>query len=421
MIKKLYSALHELELFSAASIMFLRVSMLAGKFLLALFIAKFIGLEALGLYGLIGGASAIIQMVMRLGVFSSISRTAVNQPLNDLTQNLRHYGTGVAVLYLAALPLAIGAGWYFERMDLVILSFIIIIFEHIGMDVFTLANNIHRPKLANILLSVQSASWIYLYMILAYFYSPLRTLDAVLVFWIMGGVLTALIAAIIIRKWPWKQAFAAPLAANWYKTHIEQSWRIYLSDMISTATIYLDRYLITIFLSLELAGIYVLFWQVINAICNLVGASVLQVYRPRLILAYREEDNTQFKSLFWSSAYKTMGLTIFLSMASAIVVPFLIKFTDQPMAMQYLPLFWAMLGALLFRMGSDIGGYTLYAMHRDDLVLKAGILKLTLATISGIGALALLGIYGVIVTMIITGGGAMLYIASQWNEKRQSA
>lgn len=414
MIKPLNDLLHKLELFSAVSIMGLRVSMLAAKFLLALFIVKFIGLEALGIYGLVSGASAIIQMVMRFGVFSFISRNAVHASPEQLTHDLRHYGFGVLALYLVTLPVAIGIGLYTGKMDMIVLSFLVIVFEHVSMDVFNLTNNLHRPKLANVLLSLQSALWIYLYMALAYFYESFRTLDAVFVFWIGGGAVTTVIAAILTRNWPWRTAFSAPLSMEWYKTHVRQSWRIYLSDMISTTTIYLDRYLISIFLNLELTGVYILFWQVINAICNLVGAGVLQVYRPRLIMAHKSGQKETFNQLFRESTYKTLGLTIVLSIASGIIVPFLIRFTDQPLAMQYLPLLWMMLGALLFRMGGDICGYTFYAMHRDDLVLKSGILKLFLATFSGLAALYFLGIYGVVVAAIVTGGGAVLYAMYKW-------
>ncbi len=419
MIKKLHEALHRLDLFSATSIMSLRIGMLAGKFFLALFIVRYIGLEALGIYGLVSGASAIVQMALRLGVFSNLSRLAVNQPLEEMTQNLRHYGTGVACLYLLCLPFALAAGWYFGKIDLIILSFIVIIFEHICMDIFVLTNNLHRPKLANILLTIQSASWIYLFMAVAYLWPALRSLDAVFIFWIAGGAITTLIAAFLTREWPWSSAFTAPLCLDWYKTHITQSWRIYISDVISALTIYIDRYLITFFLSLEIAGVYILFWQVVNAICNLVGAGVLQVYRPRLILAYRHLEMDRFKQLVRDSAYRALGLTMLLSVASAMVVPFLIGFTRQPTAMEYLPLLWMMLAALLFRMGSDICAYTLYAMHRDDLVLYSGILKLSLATISGVMALVTLGVYGVVVTTVITGGGAILYTMYRWKIRKE--
>jgi len=413
----LIARLKQLDLLSAANIMGMRTGMLAGKFLLSLFIVRYIGLEALGIYGLVSGTSAIVQMVVRFGVFSNISRIAVNQPLDELTRNLRHYGVGCLFLYLLLLPVTLAAGWYFDLIWIAVLSYIVVVLEHVSLDVFVLTNNLNKPKLANMLLTLQSAGWIYLYMALAFLMPAMRNLDTVFTFWIIGGAATALIAAILTRDWPWKQAFAEKLSLSWYHLHIVKSWRIYISDMIGTVTVYLDRYLISIFLSLELVGVYILFWQVINAICNLIGAGVLQVYRPRLIAAYQESDTGKFNALFRESAYRSMGLTILLSLASALIVPFLISLTEQPMAMDYLPLFWLMLVALLFRMAADICAYTLFALHRDDLVLSSGILKLFLSAVVGTLTLLWIGIYSVVVTTIVTGGLAVLYTAMAWKKQ----
>lgn len=406
------------ELFSSLSIMGMRVSMLAAKFLLGLFIVRFIGLQAMGIFGLLGGTSAIVQMVMRGGVFSNLSRRAVGQTIEELTTNLRFYATGVIGLYLFASPFVFAAGWYFNMLDLVILSLFVIIFEHICMDIFILTNNLHRPTLANIMLSLQSSFWIYLYMGLAFFYPELRTLNWVFAFWICGGIIATTMAAVLTRHWPWKQAFVSKLHFSWYVDSIKSSWRIYIAEILGTVTIYLDRYLINIFLSLELVGVYVLFWQVINAICNLVGAGVLQVYRPRLIAAYHEKNHEKFRKLFRESGYRSLASTAFLSIGSAIVVPFLVRFTKESTAMEYLPLLWLMLFSLLFRIGGDICSYTLYAQHRDDYVLHSCILKLIVSLCVGILVMNFIGVYGVALTAMATGSVTMLYSWLVWREQK---
>lgn len=402
------------ELFSSLSIMGMRVSMLAAKFLLGLFIVRFIGLEAMGVYGLIGGTSAIVQMVMRGGIFSNLSRKAVNQPLDELTANLRFYGTGVLTLYILISPFVFLGGWYFDVLSLTILSFFVIIFEHICMDIFGLTNNLHRPGLANVMLSLQSSFWIYLYMVIAYAIPAMRSLEWIFVFWIGGGGVATVMAAILTRRWPWRQAFSRKLHFSWYPENIKNAWRIYFAEIIGTVTLYMDRYLINIFLSLEMVGIYVLFWQVINAICNLVGAGVLQVYRPKLITAYHRQDHREFRRLFRQSAYRSLGSTVALSVASAVVVPFLVGYTKEASAMAYLPLLWLMLFSLLFRMGGDVCGYTLYAQHRDDYVLHSSLMKFAASFIVGVAALNLMGIYGVVLTVMATGSVAMLYARYVW-------
>lgn len=405
------------ESFSSLGIMGLRVTMLAGKFLLGLFIIRFLGLEAMGVYGLISGASAIVQMVMRGGVFSSLSRQAVNQPLEDLTLGLRFYGTGSLCLYALSAPFILAAGWYFGMPEIAALTLAVIITEHICMDIFVLVNNLHQPKLANILLSIQSASWIYLYMAAALYFPALRTLEWILVFWVGGGIACLITAGWLARDWPWVRAFSAPFDRTWFGINMRASWRIYAAEILNTLAIYLDRYLISLFFGLELAGIYVLFWQVTNAICNLVGAGVLQVYRPRLITAHQKQDAPEFRRLFRESAQRSLTSTIGLGLLAGVTVPFLIRFTDHPMAMAHVPLLWLMLFSLLFRVGGDVCGYALYAQHRDDRVLLSIVLKLVAAFAVGITSLYAFGIDGAFLNIIAAGLSTMLYTYYVWKEK----
>ncbi len=398
------------EIASSLSIMVLRVGMLAGKFLLSIFIARFIGLDALGIYGLVGGAAAIIQMVMRFGVFSTISRRAVGLPLEDLTCDLKHYGAGYLALYALLLPFVLVAGWYFNVQKIAVLAFLIVMLEHISYDIFVLTNNLHRPKLANVMLSVQSASWIYLFMALAFLMPGFRTLEWVFLFWIGGGVICTAFALCIVRHWPWKNAFQKPISFAWYKNHVMRSWKLYIGEIVSTVTLYMDRYIISFFLSLELVGVYMLFWQTMSAICNLIGAGVLQVYRPRLIAAYSENNPALFSRLFRESLRKSFIGTFVLSLGAGIALPFLVFYTNQPLAITYLPLLWFMLLASFFRIGTDACAANIYAQHKDSMIVKIVFLRLFIALVIGAIALYEIGIYGAVISILVTESIAVAYM-----------
>lgn len=78
---------------TSLSIMTLRGLALVAKFALTLFIARFIDLETLGVYGLVAGAAAILPMVAGLGLFHVLSRDAVSQRLDEITRMLHLYGS----------------------------------------------------------------------------------------------------------------------------------------------------------------------------------------------------------------------------------------------------------------------------------------------------------------------------------------
>ncbi|MDA0967540.1 MAG: oligosaccharide flippase family protein [Proteobacteria bacterium] len=399
------------DMFSSLSIMGLRVSMLASKILLSIFIARYIGLDTLGIYGLIVSTAGMLQIVLRFGIFDTISREAVNQNFKELTLNIRNYGIGVLFCYMALIPITLLVGWYFDNQKLSIFILIIILIEHISYDVFILINNLQRPKLANIILSIQSASWIYLFITLAFFIPDLRNLQTMILFWVCAGIISITISLALAHNWPWASAFSQKLQRKWYRQYFKMSWKLYLSATMSSITMYTDRYFISIFLSLELVGVYVLYSQIINAISNLVGAGVLQVYRPRLILEYSKENGlTRFQKIFKKAFLSSQGWAIILSLLSAIIFPFIAKYIENPMVENYLPLLWLMIAALLFRIANDLFSLGAHSQKKDALNLKAGAMRLTLFLILTPIALNLWGIYGTVIIAFIVFITSVIYI-----------
>lgn len=387
---------------SSMSIMGMRGGVLVAKLWLSLFIARYLGLEALGLFGLVVGIAAVGQAVMRLGLFEALGREAVGQPLNRLTSNLRHYLTGSAVLYSVLLLLVALGGAWFGVLTLAVLAFLVMLTEHACRDVFVLTNNLQRPALANGFFALQSAGWIYLYMAAAYLFPALRSLEVLLGFWIAGGALTAAAALLATRRWPWKAAFSEPIRTGWYLSYLGKAWRLHLSEIVAIANLYVDRYLVSVFLSLELAGLYVLFWQVSNALCNLVGAGVLQVYRPRLILAWSQQDRLRFRALHRECALRCAIAVVGLAGICALVVPLFAGYAQQPLAGDHLPLLWLLLLFACLRVAADLSIAALFAQAVDGPVLAGNLLALAMTLLLGSLALPLFGVHGAALAAICT-------------------
>lgn len=400
----------------------LRGGMLIAKFLLALFIARFIGLEELGIYGLISGAAAVLQVVLRCGVFSKLSRDAVHNDLPALAHDLRHYGSGVLILYSFLLPAACAVGWYFEHTYLALFVVAVIMVEHAISDVVALMTNLDRPGSANLLYAFQSTAWIYLYVALAFMFPALRMLDWVLVFWVTGSLIALSIAAWLARAWPWADAFAKPLQWSWFEQSALSSWRLYLSEVVAVLTLYVDRYLLSLFLSLELIGVFVLFWQMASAVANLVGAGVLQVYRPRLIRAGRSSDTAGFQALYRESLTHSLAAGVLLSLISAPAGYYLISFTKQPLATQYLPLLGLMLVCLQIRIWADVAKNAAYARHQDHRTMQCQLLSLLTGVMLSAALIPIYGLYGVIVPMATAPAVVVAFLAlkSQPIRERQA-
>lgn len=408
------------DTFSSLTIMGIRVGMLAAKFLLSIFIARYMGLEDLGIYGLIVGAAATLQTVLRGGIFSLLSRDAVHQSLSELTHHLRHYGLGVTALYLILVPVSLAIGWYFDEPALGMLALAVFFTEHLTFDSFVLINNLQYPKLANLIYSLQSASWIYLFVILAFFNPSLRSLDHVLIFWVGGGVIALSIVAWLSRGWPWKKAFMTKLEWDWYPRKIRNSVKLYFADVIGVVNYYLDRYIVTLFLSLEMTGIYVFFSQVVTATWNLINSGVMVVYRPRLIKIYDSEDLGPFNKTFKECLKRTFISTFALAVLVGLTVPHMAKFTDNADILGHIPLLWVMLMALMFRIGETSAGGGLFAMHKDREYFIFNIIVFLLTLLIGSLGVIAFGVYGIVLSTFVVAVISILYVRAVWKRKPAS-
>jgi O-antigen/teichoic acid export membrane protein len=249
------------------------------------------------------------------------------------------------------------------------------------------------------LYAFQSAAWIYLYIALAWMLPALRTLDWLLAFWICGSLLALAFAASLTRRWPWTEGFRAPLQWSWFKDNTRASWQLYLSEAVAVLTLYVDRYLVFLFLSLELVGVFVLFWQMASAVGNLVGAGVLQVYRPRLIRAGHSGSTARFKSLYRESLLHSLAAGALLSVIAGAAAYYLIPYSKQPLAMEYLPLLGLMLLCLQIRIWADAAKNAAYARHFDHWTMQSHLLSLVTGVALSLALIPNYGLYGVIIPM----------------------
>ena len=76
-------------------VMAMRASVMASKFALAIFIAHYLDLSSLGLYGLATGAIAVVPSVVNSGMNHGLMRNAVTASTHELTDSMRHHWTFV--------------------------------------------------------------------------------------------------------------------------------------------------------------------------------------------------------------------------------------------------------------------------------------------------------------------------------------
>ncbi len=383
------------------SIMCLRGISLVAKFALTLFIARFIGLPTVGVYGLIAGMAVVFPVVASLGLIRTLSRNAVSQHLDEVVSTLRRYWRIQAAIYGIICVIALGVGIYLDQVALTMIVVAIVFLEHVNGDLFVLLNHLLQPGLANVLMFVRTAGWISAFIALAFLFPTLRDLDTLLGFWIGGGILAIIGFAIATRHWSWFRPGAAPQHKDWLSRDFKASRILYVNDIANTVAQYTDRYLVGLFIGLEFTGIYVVFWSIGNALSNLVDTGVIQLSGPKLIGAHARRDGT-FWNVYRGLLVETVTISVAIAVVAGLLVHFAIPYLQRPQLADWLPVLWLILLAVVLRLFSEVQGSVFYSRHKDQLTLFSGLFVIGLSLGTNIVLIPLFGLYGAAIAIVVS-------------------
>jgi len=386
---------------TSLTIMALRGLALVAKFALTLFIARFIGLETLGVYGLVAGAAVMFPVVASLGLIRILSRNAVSQPLDEVTYMLRRYWGIQAAVYGMISFIALGVGIYLHQLALTSIVLVIVFLEHVNGDLFVLLNHLLQPRLANVLMFFRTAGWICVYMILAFVFPALRNLDTLLEFWIGGSLLAIVGFAISASDWPWLHPTPGAGHKEWLWHHFKASRVLFVNDIANTVAQYTDRYLVSLFMGLELTGVYVLFWSIGNALSNLVDTGIIQISEPKLINAHTRQDDSYWR-VFRLLFVETVAISIVLAIVTGVLVHVAIPYLNRPLVADWMQVLWTILLGFVLRMAYEVQGTVFYSRYKDLFTLFSGLFVIALSIVANMVLIPPFALYGAASAIIVS-------------------
>lgn len=385
----------------------LRGLTLVAKFALTLFIARFIGLDALGKYGLVVGLAAVIPAITSLGLINTLSRNAVTQTLGEVTGLVYRYSRVQIAIYGAALVAVLASALVWDHWPFAVVVLAIVFFEQINDDLFMVLTHLRHPRIANILIFIRAAAWICLFIPLAFAFPSLQTLSVIWAFWLGGGVVALVCFAYATRHWPWWWPTFRPDGDRWLIRTLRQSWVLYSINIANIVGQYVDRFIVSLIMGLEYTGAYVLFWSIGNALCNLVITGVIQVAEPHLIIAHRERSASYWR-LFRRLMAEAVGGAFVLAIVAGAFVYVALPYLDRPLATEFLPVLWLILGGVLLRVAYEVQGVVFYSRHQDRLTLATGLLIVAVTVTLNPILLPWLSLYGAAFSLIAAYGVGLI-------------
>lgn len=375
---------------------------LVSKFILTLFIARYMGFEDLGVYGLIVSATFVVPAFLSLGIMTMKCRMAVTQSSDDIVDMIYNYGRYLAVIYSVLAVVGFLIGFWQQSIWLWLGIVFVILFEHINNDFYNLLLNLSKQLSANILHFVRTAVWIFLFMAVAFFNPAWQEIELLLSFWIVGDVISVIGFVFVNRLWDWRKKTPFIPFMSWVKQEVKPAKNIYFNGILDSSSQYLNHFLVTFFLGLELTGVYVYFLQIINALSNLLRTGVILVARPKLVQAHKMMEDT-FLTIYKKCLKHTVFIAVLMSIFS---VPAMYILTDQivdkPLAMEWFPIFGLNLLFFVLLMIAEAGQLVLYSHHRDDLSLKLSVVNITSLVVLNLILIPFMSLWGAVIALVIS-------------------
>jgi len=380
-----------------ASIIGARSLTLAAKFALTAFVARFLGFSDLGLYGLLVAVSTMAPIILGLGLNGVIQRDLVDMPLSGVLPHITTRFVFNIAIYLVLIPaFLIGCSLRVFQINLVdgVLMSAIVFSEHIFNDLHAILIGRRRAAFANVLLFVRSAAWVPFYVASNLLFPQSRTFTSLLVFWTAGMVVAGVVfLPNMLRDARWREMRIDP---DWLIEGIRRSRVLYVYDLATSLTQYMDRFIISSFLGLEATGIYVFFWSVASAINNLVYASITQTYVPVLVGWRKQHNEAAFAAAAKRMLLESGATSIVLSVCLWVIFPIVVPYLQRPVLLSWSWGFGVVLIATQLRLLSDAVTAIVYSRYMDARITLWAWLSLALTGVCDLVGVTSAGLTGVI-------------------------
>jgi O-antigen/teichoic acid export membrane protein len=266
--------------------------------------------------------------------------------------------------------------------------------EHVQTDLFVLMTVNGSPYGASLIFFVRSAAWALVYMPIAAAAPELRNLRALGLFWLAGDVVATVLAVVLTAQWRWWDAVKALPGAQMRLPHRHGTTPLYLNDVVNTGFVYIDRYMIGLFLSHEMLGVYTFFSSITNAMGNLIGVCVVQTRKGDLIQAARAGPPGGFHRLLRSLTVTSGQMTAALSLLAIAAMYVAVPFVQRRELMTAMPVMYVLCAGLVMRVVYEVIGICFYAYSRDDIAFYSGLAILAIALGLNLILVPVAGVWG---------------------------
>lgn len=356
----------------------LRIWGLGVRFVFILILARFLAVDAVGMYGLVSAAVAYAVYVIGLDMYTYTTRELIGADHSRWARLLRtHFGFIGAMLVLV-LPLSLllfSAGllpwsmapWFMalaltESLGTELDRALIAMSEQFWASVAVFIRQGLMPTIAIPVLAIAPEA---------------RTIEFVLATWIVFNLLALAMGLVVTRRKTQSDFLGERVGWRWIVRGLRICIPLFFATLCLKAMFTFDKQLVNYFGGLELAGVYTLAMGLAAGLTNIVAVGIHQFSYPKLIKHAKDSDQAAFSGEMRALLWQTAAVSCLALLAAALLTRPVLSWIGKPEYVEYDWLVVAAVAAVSVYNLSLVPHFALYAHHQD----RAIVLTTTLATV----------------------------------------
>jgi O-antigen/teichoic acid export membrane protein len=279
---------------------------LASKFLLMLFMARYLSPEEVGIYGLV--MTTIIISIYFLGLDfyvintrEILARTNSREKARLVRDQLAFHG----VVYIFVLPMLLVvfmAGllpWKY-----MVWFYVLLVLEHLSQETARLFFTLSLPVVANTVLFFRSGAWAYAVIGVFFVLEGTQQLTTIWMGWTTGVLISLGLSVYYLKQaLDFSHVDTHPVDWKWIKIGIKGAL-IFLTASIALKFIeYLDRYFIQYYLGEAMVGVYTLYMSAAKVVESFVFTGLISILYPKIVTSYQQGHIEEYRRLMKKNEY----------------------------------------------------------------------------------------------------------------------
>lgn len=335
-----------------------------GRFMLIIFLAKFLPKSELGKFGVFVATVLLCVLLVSFEFNKYMYRELFAHGKDVRAKILNTHLKAVLCLYFFSVPL-IYSIFHFGLIstDYIFHFYAVLFLVLVSLEMEALLVVLGNQLPASFIFCTQTSLWVFFAVPVLYLFPEYRSLEFVYSSWIMGATLSILVALWFLRKSN-VTISSRGMGGEWVRKGFKKCVIFLLSSLMLKLLLTIDRYAMEFHATPEMVGTYVFYVSVVMGVFNFLEPAVFSFIYPRLLRFHKETNHKGYEAAHKELIYSTVIGVAVLSFALGYIVPLVIKLLGLHAYEHDLGSLWFVISAGAFYMLGFIPHYVLYSRGR---------------------------------------------------------